>query len=158
MRHGSQPPPPWPAASCRCLGVQRAARLEEAGGCLQWRGHVGLVMGLLKMATISQNILQQQHATARCRLGAASLCVHTEHTTPYQQRTCLRCSTGAVDSAHHLLIECDHLDLQVSRQTQHHDVQGAQVSVHAFMALAYDATKVESLTSYIHEAIHSAQG
>ncbi len=64
----------------------------------------------------------------------------------------------AVDSVEHLLIEFDHPDLQLIRQAQHHDVRGALVSVQALMALAYDATKVESLTGYIHEAIHIAQG
>ncbi len=36
---------------------------------------------------------------------ADQVCTLAEHATPYQQRTCLRCSTGAVDSVHHLMID-----------------------------------------------------
>jgi hypothetical protein len=82
--------------------------------------------------------------------------VHAEHNVPYQQRTCIRCPAEAVDSVHHLLCECEHGDLHALRLAQLH-ILGPQSSVKQLMALTYDASRVESLASYIHEVMHIAQ-
>ncbi len=47
---------------------------------------------------------------------------------------------------------------KVLRQAQHHDVQGAPVSVYSLMAQGYDAAHVDVLTSYVHETMHIVQG
>ncbi len=79
--------------------------------------------------------------------------VHSEHTTPYQQRICMRCSAEAVDSVHHLqqqLLECDHqADLEALRLAQQ---PGS--SIKQLMTLAYDASQVESLASCIYGCIY----
>ena len=102
--------------------------------------------------------LQQKHDVARCRLGAAHVRVHTDHNIPYHQRTCTRCSSGAVDSLHHLLCECGHADLHALRQIQQHAVQDSLLSVEKLMALAYEDSEVESLASYIHNVMHIIRG
>ncbi len=97
--------------------------------------------------------LQRKQAIARCRLGTAQVRVHTDHGTPYQQRICQRCTSGAVDSIQHLLCECEHAGLQALRQAQHQDLQPSLVSVKELMRLAYDDSKTECLSSYLYEVM-----
>ncbi len=120
--------------------------VAPADGCLRPPAYVGYTMPL-----------QQKQAVARCRLGAVHVRAHTEHSIPYEQRICQRCTSGAVDSVHHLLCECDHADLQTLRLTQQHDLQQALASVKQLMTMAYDGSKVESLASYLHAVIQIVQ-
>jgi hypothetical protein len=54
-------------------------------------------------------------------------------------------SAEAVDSVHHLLLECDQADLEALRLAQQ---PGS--SMKQLMTLAYDVSQTDSLASYIH--------
>jgi hypothetical protein len=97
--------------------------------------------------------LQQKHAIAKCRLGAAPVRVHSEHTTAYHQRICVRCSAEAVDSVHHLLLVCDQAD-QADLQALAQRPGEPGSAIKDLVTLAYGASKVESLASYTHDYTH----
>jgi hypothetical protein len=91
--------------------------------------------------------LCKKQAVARLRLSGLPIQANLNHSTPYEERICIRCG-GGVDNEHHFLLDCTHAGLAAIR-AQHPELCFT-AGVKEFMAAAYDQELTESFVECVY--------